>query len=121
VQLIIEQAQGLAKVYRRDGRTYMYIAKVTLNGRTVTIAPRRHIPPGELEWLKRACTQGEADEPCDPDKWRHGPDGWVTHVSTVLPARARRLPRRDSHRIQMHRLLCPVSYSQAVPDELELV
>lgn len=115
MRLIIEQAEGLAKVYRKNGKTYMYIAKVALNGGTVTITPRRHIPPGELEWLKQACTLGEADKPCEPEKWKHGPDGWVTHVSTVLPFRARRLPRRDYHRLQMRRRLCPVSRDRDHP------
>lgn len=118
VQLIVEQPQGLAKVYRRGGRTFMYIAKVTLNHGTVTITPRQHIPPEELEWLKHACTQGEADEPCEPDKWKLGPDGWVTHVSAVIAYREVLVPRCDAHRLRIRRLLCP-AHQRLTPGDRE--
>lgn len=107
MQLIVEQPQGLAKVYRENGKTLMYIAQVILNAGTVTIAPRQHIPPEELEWLIRACTKGEGEDPCEPDKWELTPQGWVTHVSAVLPYREVGLSRRDPHRMRIRRLLCP--------------
>src|SRR3954464_9383488 len=119
MRVIVSPAQGKAKIYRRDGKVLMYIAKVTLKDRVVTITPRQHIPTEELEWLIRACSQGEADEPCEPEKWKHGPDGWVTHVSAALPYREARLPRCDVHRLQMRRLLCPVSHPRVLPDEHE--
>lgn len=108
MRVIVSPAQGKAKIFRRDGNVLMYIAKVTLKDRVVTILPRQHIPMGELEWLRGACSQGEADEPCEPDKWEHTPDGWVTHVSTVVPYRETSLPRSAAHRVQMRRVLCPV-------------
>lgn len=120
MRVIVSPAQGRAKIFRRDGNVLMYIAKVTLKDRVVTITPRQHIPIEEVEWLRRACSQGEADEPCEPDRWEHTPHGWVTHVSTVLPYRATSAPRSAYHQRQMYRMLCPVSRMPVVPDEREL-
>lgn len=110
MDLVIRPAQGTAKVYRKGGRVLMYVAKVNVHQGTVTITPRHGASEAQLALLKAVCTRGDADVPCQPESWNHGPDGWTTHVSLPVPFRARPLTRQHPHRVRIRRLLCAVRH-----------
>jgi hypothetical protein len=79
-RVIIEPAEEDAKLYERDGRLLLYIGKVTVNDHAVKVVPCRGITEGELQILKWAWLSA----PISEDHWRHGPDGWTTHVSVPV-------------------------------------
>lgn len=113
MHLIVRPAQGASKIHVKAGKLLMYIAEVNLRGDTVTITPRLNITDAQLENLKVACTRG-GRTPCNPERWKHGPDGgWTTHVSVPAPFRERPLGSRSRHRVQIRRLLCPVDHGRA--------